>query len=125
MATEKKGKEELEVFTKAKKLCDYTFQITCKAPKAYRWNIIDKILNNTLELIEILYQANDLSDKERKVKQRYADTKIKILGYLHGLANNIHVFDNKQTEHLGLLLLETRQGLFKWIKGEEKGLNSS
>ena len=118
MATNTK---ELEVFTKAKKLSAYAFQITKKAPKAYRWNVIDKILNNTLELIELLYTANSLQGKDRESKQRQADTKIKILGHLCELAHEMQIFDNKQTEHFGLLLYETRQCLFKWINSKVKG----
>jgi len=130
----KEKQKEIEVFTKAKKLCEYVFQITKKAPKEYRWNLIDKILNASLELVQILYEANDTYDDRyekkpneihvgsREKKQREADTKLKLIGWLSMLGNEMQVFNNHQTEYLGKLTLETRQCLWKWIKGvKEKG----
>jgi hypothetical protein len=110
----------MAVFTHAKKFCEYVFEITKKSPKEYRWNIIDKILKNSLELVEILYDANGVLGNERVRLQRFADTKLKMLGWLFNMAHNMQIFNAKQIEYLGGLIYETRQSLWAWIKSSDK-----
>ena len=108
---------ELTVFTHAKKTCEYIFAITKSAPKQYRWNIIDKVINAGLSIVELLYRANDARDAEtRETIQREADTAIKYTSWLVTMGQRMEVFTKHQTEHLGKLILETRRALWAWIK---------
>lgn len=68
---------ELAVFTYAKKLSEYIFTVTKQSPKIYRWIVIDRLLNVPLELIELLYLANDSDGDERLSYQKRALSKIK------------------------------------------------
>ena len=117
----KSEQKELDVFTHAKQLGEYIFQITKKAPKEYRWSIVNALLNESVNLVRALYTANSLIDDRRRDKQSEADTSLKTIGWLAGVAHHMQVFTNKQAEYLGHLALETRKSLWKWIKGSGTG----
>ena len=50
---------ELSVITKAKELCSYVMTVTQKSPKQFRFTLVSRLQNYTLEIIENLYRAND------------------------------------------------------------------
>ena len=50
--------KEMAVFTHAKKLSEYIFVITEKSPAKLRWNIVSRLLNCSVDIIENLYTAN-------------------------------------------------------------------
>ena len=59
---------ELAVITKAKDLCSYVVKITQKSPKQYRFTLVTRLQNLSLDVIENLYRANDtFVTKERMV----------------------------------------------------------
>ena len=106
------------MFARAKKLCEYAFVVTKKAPKEFRWNIIDKILNGILELLQVLYIAYGESGVARVANQRAADAKLKVIGYLGILAKDVGAFTNKNLEAYAVHVFETRQSLWRWIKSK-------
>ena len=114
----KRSQKELEVFTRAKHLCEYAFRVSCKIPKEYRWNISDRMLNLCLDVVESLHCANDTFDKvEREQLQRKVDTKLKIFSYVVILAEKNQMFSGKQIKHINTLVHATRQNLWRWIRG--------
>lgn len=48
----------MAVFTHAKKLSEYIFVISEKSPVKFRWNIVSRLLNTSVDVIENLYHAN-------------------------------------------------------------------
>jgi len=112
--------QELGAITSAKKLAEYIFAITKSAPKQYRWNIIDKVLNTCLDLVKLLYKTNDMSDKkEKEAMQHEVDTLLKYASWLVNIGQTNQVFTNQQVQHIGKLILETRKKLWAWIRGSD------
>lgn len=57
----KQGKEDLEVIIKAIGLIDHTLELTsnCKRfPKKYRFTLCDRMLNKSMDIYELLMEAN-------------------------------------------------------------------
>ena len=52
---------ELLVFIKVKDLCSYILFISGKSPAKYRFSLLNPLISGSLELLELLYQANDLT----------------------------------------------------------------
>ena len=50
---------ELSVITKAKNLSSYIFTITRKSPKQFRFTLVARLQNYSLDIIEHIYRAND------------------------------------------------------------------
>lgn len=53
--------DELEVIKKAKELAKHTLQVTSNAnhyPKKFRFSLVDKMQNKSLEIYEMLMEAN-------------------------------------------------------------------
>lgn len=117
--TRKREQKELEVFTRAKHLCEYAFRISAKIPKEYRWNIGDRMLKLCLDAMELLHHANDTFDKEKRERlQREVDTNLKMLSYVVILAEKSQLFTAKQVKHINTLVHATRQNLWRWIRGQ-------
>ena len=56
------NRKELTVITKAKKLMEYTFMITNsenRFPKKIRYTLVQRLQDLSMEIIELLYRAND------------------------------------------------------------------
>lgn len=51
---------ELLVFIKAKDLSAYILFISCKSPVKYRYSPLNRLINNSLDIIQLLYEANEL-----------------------------------------------------------------
>ena len=81
-------KSELLVITETKRLIDYIFTITEKSPKKFRYSLLTKMHNLLLDIIELLYEANNLliTDKNRLSKQETAKVKFKLLDYICDLS---------------------------------------
>lgn len=62
--------KEMAVFTHAKKLSEYIFVITEKSPVKFRWNILSRLLNTSVDIIESLYRANYEKGDDRLVWQK-------------------------------------------------------
>lgn len=50
---------ELSVITKAKNLSSYIYTITQKSPKQFRFMLVARMQNYSIDIIEHLYKAND------------------------------------------------------------------
>lgn len=60
---------DLKVIVKAKELAVHTFKLTSNAnryPKKYRHSLVDKIQIKSLEIYEILFEANRINNKTHK-----------------------------------------------------------
>ncbi len=80
------NKSELVVITKANDLCNYIFKVTQNSPKKYRFSLVSRLENLSLEVVEKLYRANDCfvekngNGYEQRVGfQRAALTSLRIL----------------------------------------------
>jgi hypothetical protein len=127
MALENKKKNELTVIMKAKSLCSYVMTITQKSPKHFRYTFVTRLQNISLDIIENIYQANEiaLEDKERAGYQKKAFTSIKILAYFAELAMTQGCILPKQYEQIAKFSTDCRYLLGAWINSDKKRLSSS
>lgn len=63
--------EDLKVIVKSKQLAKHTIIVTSNArryPKKFRFSLVDKMQNKSLEIYELLFEANrtDLKDYKRE-----------------------------------------------------------
>ena len=54
------NQSDLMVITKAKNLSDYILTITQKSPKQFRFSLVGRLQNYALDIVELLYEANDV-----------------------------------------------------------------
>ena len=104
------------MFTRAKKLSEWLFIATKNANKLYRWSIIDKLLNSSLNLINLLYLANSHYLPNKRLKyQKQANAELMIISHLMVTGKKLEVFTIKQLDFASGMLLETRNSLWAWI----------
>lgn len=108
--------KELSVFTFAKQMTEYVFVCTKKAPKSYRWSIVGKMHNYSLDFLEQLYLANVQPLDVRKNTQMEADAKLKLLMYVTEMAKNAKVISVHQFKTLSNHCLNCKKTLWGWIK---------
>lgn len=60
---------ELSVITKAKNLSSYIFTITRKSPKQFRFTLVARLQNYSLDIIEHIYRANDTYVRPGDIKK--------------------------------------------------------
>ena len=91
---------ELLVFVKLKDLISYILKTCSKSPVKYRYSITNNLINNSLAIIENLYEANDmdLKDRARLDKIRNSIAKLKIVDFLTSLAFEAGCFTKDQYE---------------------------
>ncbi len=91
---------ELLVFVKAKKLAEYVMEASSKAPVKFRYSVLNPLINDCLDLIRFLYEANELpvGDPERVRLIRKAMAKLKCVDFISSLATASDCFTTHQGE---------------------------
>lgn len=116
-----KDKErEMAIFTHAKKMSEYIFLITEKSPKKYRWSIVNRLQNTSIEIIDNLYQANYEKDDKRLYYQIRAGVLLRILDHYAEVAKKLQAITTKQMFHIGKLILEARKLLGGWTRSVKR-----
>lgn len=123
-----KIKSELQVVTAAKKLCSYVLTVTNKSPKSFRFTLVSRLQNLSLNIIEKIYKANEIFMKnnntqnvQRRLDLQYAAlTDIKILAYMSLLAREQGCILPKQYEQISKLSHDCQYLLGAWIKSSLK-----
>lgn len=110
----------------AKKLVDYILQASEKAPKKYCYSYLSKIENVSLEIVMLLYEANDirLGDSLRKEKQDAALTKLRILDFLSEEAMKNKCFLSHQYEVISKMIYDCNRSLLSWMKSDQNRMSS-
>lgn len=119
---------ELRVVTAAKNLCSYVLTATNKSPKSFRFTLVSRLQNLSLDIIENIYKANEIfiqnkapqSVQKRLDLQHSALTNIKILAYLSLLACEQGCILPKQYEQISKLTHDCQYLLGAWIKSYQK-----
>lgn len=113
--------KEMAVFTHAKKLSEYVFVITEKSPKKFRWSIISRLQNASVEVIENLYHANfERELAERLNYQKRAAVSLKLLDFYAETARKKQAITIRQTGVLAQYISETGKLLNGWIKSTKR-----
>ena len=125
---------EMAVFTRAKQLSSYLFQVTQNAPKKFRFSLVGKLQTLALAIVSHMYRANETFVPAREQHpQQYAEratrrldamqeamTALKELDYVVVLAREMVCITPKQHEQLAEHIFHVRNLLGAWIKSERK-----
>lgn len=123
-----KTKSELQVVTAAKNLCSYVLIATNKSPKTFRFTLVSRLQNLTLNIIENIYRANEIFVQSKNLQnmqkrlefQHSALTDIKILAYMALLAREQGCILPKQYEQISKLASDCQYLLGAWIKSDKR-----
>ena len=124
----KQKPSELSVITKAKDLCSYVMTVTDKSPKRFRFTLVSRMQNYTLDIIEHLIMANEIyvspgkarSALERLAYQRKAMTRLKLLGYVSEIAMKQGCILPKQYEQITKKVFDTQNLLGAWMNSDRR-----
>ncbi len=113
--------KEMAVFTHAKKLSEYVFVITEKSPKKFRWSIVSRMQNASVEVIENLYHANfERETADRLTYQKRAAVSLKLLDFYAETARKKQAITVRQMGVLAQYVSETGKLLNGWIKSTRR-----
>ena len=108
---------EMAVFTAAKKLSEYIFVITEKSPKKFRWSIITRLQNASVDVVENLYRANfERGIEERIAYQKSALVSINLLDFFTETARSKQAISVHQAAVIGKQIVECKKLLNGWVK---------
>ncbi|MBQ9786076.1 MAG: four helix bundle protein [Clostridia bacterium] len=112
--------KEMAVFTNSKKLAEYIFVITEKSPKKFRWNIVSRLQNTSIDVIDNLYQANFEKDEKRLFYQTRAGVSLRLLDFYAETAKKLQAITTKQMFFIAKQILDLRKLLGGWTKSVKK-----
>ena len=108
---------EMAVFTCAKKLSEYIFVITEKSPKKFRWSIISRLQNASVDIIENLYRANFERESEARIAyQKSALVSINLVDFFAETARAKQAINLHQTAVIAKQIVECKKLLNGWVK---------
>ena len=117
---------DLLVITVVKKLGAYIIAITEKSPAKFRGVFVNRMQNMSLEILELLLQANfvridsEINKKKREEYQKDAIIKLKMLGYISMVAENAGCILNKQFKQISLQIGEAINLVAAWKKSDDE-----
>lgn len=113
--------DELKVIVKAKELAIYTVKVTSNCntfPKKYRFTVVDKMQNHSLEIYENLLEANrqkvGTGKNERMELQTRAITKCDLLLFYIELAMNLNIINSDRVEYWSGLVKDVKHMTLAW-----------
>lgn len=116
---------DLMVITVVKKLGAYIIAITEKSPAKYRGVFVNRMQNLSLEILELLLQANFVridsldNKKKREEYQKNAIIKLKMLGYIAMVAENSKCILSKQFKQISIQIGESINLIAAWKKSDD------
>lgn len=118
---------ELKVILKAKELAKHTLILTSNCnryPKKWRFSLVDKMQNKSLEIYEYLHEANrtDLKDyaRERFELQTKAITMCDQLLYYIELSYQLNIINIKSTEYWSKMVSDVKHMAIAWRSTDKK-----
>ena len=114
--------KEMAVFTHTKKLSEYIFVITEKSPVKLRWNIVSRLLNCSVDIIENLYMANYTRGEERLLWQKKAMIALNLLDFYTETAKTKQTISVRQMTIIVKQITDVRKLLTGWVKSTKSKL---
>lgn len=117
---------DLIVITVAKKLGAYIIAVTEKSPSKYRGVFVNRMQNFSLEILELLLQANFIridneeNKKKREEFQKNAIIKLKMLGYISMLASNSRCILPRQFKQISIQIGEAINLVAAWKRKDDE-----
>lgn len=118
---------ELKVIVKAKELAVHTFKLTSNAnryPKKYRHSLVDKMQIKSLEIYELLLEANRISNIKNKFDRCETITKAitycdEMLFYIE-LSMNLQLLNGNSAEYWSKMVSDIKYMAIAWRTKEKQ-----
>ena len=118
---------ELQVIVKAKDLAEHTFRITSNCnryPKKYRFSLVDKMQNKSLNIYETLFEANRLNLTLNRNQRELLQTKAinycdELLFYIE-LSMKLEVINTTSVEYWTKMVTDIKYMILAWRKKDKE-----
>lgn len=116
---------DLIVITKSKKLSSYIITVTEKSPAKFRGVFVNRMQNYSLDIIELLLNANFLrmdsieNKRKREEYQKEAIIKLKMLGYICMLSESSKCILKRQYKQISIQIAEIINLVVSWKKSDD------
>ena len=121
------AENDLRVILKSKELAEHTLRVTSNAnryPKKYRFSLVDKMHNKSLEIYEYLNEANrtDLKDyaRERSELQTKAIAHCDELLFYIELSYKLNIINDKSMEYWSKMVADIKHMAIAWRSKDKK-----
>ena len=121
------AENDLKVILKAKELAEHTLRVTSNAnryPKKYRFSLVDKMQNKSLEIYEYLHEANrtDLREygRERSELQTKAITHCDELLFYIELSYKLNIINDKSMGYWSKMVTDIKHMAIAWRSKDKK-----
>lgn len=120
------GQENFRILSKAKELAIHTFKITSncnKYPKKYRFSLVDKMQNKSLELYNFICEANRSTNErgqERRLLQTSAITCCDELQFYVELSMKLDIIAISNAEYWTKLITDIKHMTLSWRSKDSK-----
>lgn len=118
---------ELRVILKAKELATHTLRLTSNAnryPKKYRFSLVDKMQNKSMEIYEMLFEANrtDIRDykRDRLELQTKAITYCDELLFNIEMSHDLNILNAKSMEYWSKIVSDVKHMAIAWRTKDRK-----
>lgn len=118
---------ELRVILKAKELATHTLRLTSNAnryPKKYRFSLVDKMQNKSMEIYEMLFEANRTDIKDYKRDRLEFQTKAitycdELLFYIE-MSHDLNILNAKSMEYWSKMVSDVKHMAIAWRTKDRK-----
>lgn len=114
-------KSQLYVLVKVKTLASYVFTVTEKSPKKFRFTLVNRLQNYTLDIIECIIKSNASRDVAYRLgEQQKAKALLNLFDAFAEIAMQEGCLLMKQYEMMSKMVAETLDYLHKWQMATSK-----
>ncbi len=121
------AENELKVIQKAKELAKHTLKVTSNAnryPKKYRFSLVDKMQNKSLEIYEMLFEANRTDIKNYKRDRLEMQTKAitycdELLFYIE-MSHDLNIINLASVGHWSEMVCDAKHMAIAWRKKDKQ-----
>jgi hypothetical protein len=106
--------EDYPVYFKWKTFISYLLDLSIKYPKIVRFNMVDRITNISLDVLELIVEA--IYTKDKKIILNDINLKLETLRALFQLSHEKQYISMKQYEFISKYVNETGKMIGGWVK---------
>lgn len=115
------GENDLKVIQKAKELATHTLRVTSNAnryPKKFRFSLVDKMQNKSMEIYEMLFEANRTDIKAYKRDRLELQTKAitycdELLFYIE-MSHELHIINSDSMGYWSKMVSDVKHMAIAW-----------
>lgn len=115
------AENDLKVILKAKELATHTLRVTSNAnryPKKFRFSLVDKMQNKSIEIYEMLFEANRTDIKAYKRDRLELQTKAitycdELLFYIE-MSHELHIINSDSMGYWSKMVSDVKHMAIAW-----------